>query len=124
MNNPKDFYYTSSHEWVQFISETVVRIGITDYAQTQLGDLVFIEMPEVGDTITAGGSFANVESVKGVSDVIAPVSGTIVSINEELLDAPQLMNEKAFEAWIIEVEGVMDKTGLLTAAEYNAICIC
>ena len=112
--------YTKSHEWVRENEDGTVLVGLTDYAQQELGDLVFVNLPEAGDTVTAGEPLGDVESVKAVSDVFCPVSGTVAEINEELLDAPQLINETPYEAWMIKVENVGDSEELLSAAEYEA----
>lgn len=114
-----DLMYTKSHEWVKEEGDVVV-VGLTDYAQSELGDLVFVNLPEAGDEVTVEETFADVESVKAVSDVYSPVSGTVAEINEELLDAPQLINEAAYDAWFVKVENVSDKAELLTAEEYSA----
>jgi len=120
MTNLEQLKYTKSHEWVLENADGTVTVGLTDYAQKELGDLVFVNLPVEGDEVTAGESFGDVESVKAVSDVFSPVSGTVAEVNEELLDAPQLINEQPYEAWLIKVENVGDKEELLTAAEYEA----
>lgn len=112
--------YTKSHEWVLENGDGTVTVGLTDYAQNELGDLVFVNLPMEGDTVTAGEPFGDVESVKAVSDVYCPISGTVAEVNEELLDAPQRINEAPYEAWMIKVENVGDKEEMLTAAEYEA----
>ena len=112
--------YTKSHEWVKENEDGTVTAGLTDYAQQELGDLVFVNLPEVGDAVTAGEAFGDVESVKAVSDVFSPVSGDVAEINEELLDAPQMINETPYDAWMIKVENVGDAEELLSAAEYEA----
>lgn len=114
-----DLMYTKSHEWIKEEGDLVV-VGLTDYAQHELGDLVFVNLPEAGDDVTVEETFADVESVKAVSDVYSPVSGTVSEINEELLDAPQLINEAAYDAWFVKVENVSEKAELLTAEEYSA----
>ena len=111
--------YSKSHEWVKEEDGAFV-IGLTDYAQSELGDLVFVNLPEEGDEITVGESFADVESVKAVSDVYAPVSGVVSEINEELLDAPERINESPYEAWFVKVKDVSEKEELLSAEEYEA----
>ena len=118
MNHPEELKYSKSHEWVKFLDDTTVLIGLTDYAQDALGDLVFVNLPEAGDEVTAGEAFADVESVKAVSDVFSPVTGTVVEINEELLDAPEQMNEDPYGAWLIKVENITAKDELLSAEEY------
>ena len=95
-------------------------IGLTDYAQSELGDLVFVNLPEEGDELAVGEAFADVESVKAVSDVYAPVAGTVSGINEELLDAPEKINEAPYEAWLVRVKDVTEKEALLSAEEYQA----
>lgn len=120
MNHPTELKYSKSHEWVKFIDETTALIGLTDYAQDALGDLVFVNLPEAGDEVTAGEAFADVESVKAVSDVFSPVTGTVAEVNEALLDAPEMMNEDPYGAWLIKVENITDKDELLSAEEYIA----
>ncbi|MDO5334736.1 MAG: glycine cleavage system protein GcvH [Coriobacteriia bacterium] len=120
-NIPADLKYAASHEWVKEEDGLTV-IGLTDFAQDALGDLVFVNLPEEGDEVTAGESFADVESVKAVSDVFSPVSGTVAAINEELLDAPESINEDPYGAWFIKVEGVTETEDLLDAAAYEAAC--
>ena len=118
MNHPEELKYSKSHEWVKFLDDTTALIGLTDYAQDALGDRVFVNLPEAGDEVTAGEAFADVESVKAVSDVFSPVTGTVAEINEELLDAPEQMNEDPYGAWLIKVENITDKDELLSAEEY------
>ena len=120
MTFPEDLKYSITHEWIRYEDETTAYIGITDYAQDQLGDLVFTNLPEAGDEVTAGEAFADVESVKAVSDVMSPVSGTITEVNEELADEPQLMNQTPYEAWFIKVTDITDTEELMTAEEYRA----
>lgn len=110
--------YSKSHEWVRFEGDTAV-IGLTDHAQSELGDLVFVNLPEAEDETTVGEPFADVESVKAVSDVYAPVSGTVYEINEELLDAPELINEAPYDAWFVKVRDITEKEELLSAEEYQ-----
>ena len=116
-----DRMYTESHEWVLFENDTTATIGLTDFAQSELGDLVFVNLPQVGDTLTAGETFADVESVKAVSDIFSPVTGTVVEVNEALLDAPQTINEDAYGAWFVKVEGITAKSALMDAAAYRAL---
>lgn len=115
----EELLYSKSHEWVKEEGEEMV-IGLTDYAQSELGDLVFVNLPEEGDELTVGKAFADVESVKAVSDVYAPVAGTVSEINEELLDAPEKINEAPYEAWLVRVKDVTEKEALLSAEEYQA----
>ncbi len=120
MTFPDELKYTKTHEWIRFEDETTAYIGITDYAQDQLGDLVFANLPEEGDELTAGDPFADVESVKAVSDVLSPVSGTVAEVNEELADAPQMMNESPYDAWFVRVEDITETEDLMSAEEYQA----
>ena len=116
---PDDLRYTDEHEWAR-ISGDIARIGVSDYAQDQLGDIVFVELPAVGDTIARGEVFGTLESVKAVSELYLPLSGEVVAVNTALTDAPELINQDPYEAWIIEVRptdaGEYDQ--LLTAAAY------
>ncbi|MBQ5953918.1 MAG: glycine cleavage system protein GcvH [Lachnospiraceae bacterium] len=121
MNNPVSLQYSRSHEWLSQDGDSAI-VGITDFAQHELGDVVFINLPEVGDEVVAGEAFGDVESVKAVSDLISPVSGTVREINEELLDAPELLNEDPYENWIIKVDNVTDTEDLLSAAAYADFC--
>jgi glycine cleavage system H protein len=123
MNVPGDLRYTSDHEWAR-LEDGRVRIGITDYAQDSLGDVVFVQLPEPGTTLEAGGAFGEVESTKSVSEIYAPVAGTVVEVNNELGDAPQRLNEDPYgEGWICVVEpsdpGAFE--GLLDAEAYRAL---
>ena len=123
MNVPDDLRYTSDHEWAR-LEDGRVRIGITDYAQDSLGDVVFVQLPEPGSTVEAGGAFGEVESTKSVSEVYAPVAGTVVEVNGELADAPQRLNEDPYgEGWIcvIEAGDPGDFEKLLDAEAYRAL---
>ena len=120
MNFPKELKYSRTHEWVRFQEDGTAYIGITDFAQDQLGDLVFVNLPSAGDTLQAGESFADVESVKAVSDVNAPVSGTVKEVNEALADAPEKMNEAPYDAWFVLAEDITGTEGLMSAEEYEA----
>lgn len=122
-NVMNDCLYTKSHEYVR-IEGLCAYVGITDYAQRQLGNVVYVDMPEVGDEVTAEEEFGAVESVKAASDLISPVSGTVEEINEDLEDNPELINEDAFKNWIIKVK-LSDKSeldNLLTPEQYQNIC--
>ena len=121
MNFPAELKYTKDHEWMVMEGDIAV-IGISDFAQDALGDVVFINLPEVGDTVTAGESFGDVESVKAVSDVNSPVTGVIVEVNEELADSPENLNSDPYGSWIIKVENVTEEEELLDAAAYEAFC--
>ena len=120
-NIPANLKYSKSHEWV-LEEDGVFTIGLTDYAQDALGDIVFINLPEEGDSVTAGEAFSDVESVKAVSDLVCPVTGTVCAVNEELLDQPELLNKAPYDAWIIKVENITDTEELLDAAAYEAFC--
>lgn len=118
-----DLRYAESHEWVKLEGD-IATVGITDYAQHALGNIVYVDMPEVGDEVTAGEDFGAVESVKAASDLVSPVSGEVVEVNEALADAPELINEDAFNNWIMKVK-VSDPSeidALLDAAAYENIC--
>lgn len=119
MNFPKELKYTKTHEWVRFTDEKTAYIGITDFAQDQLGDLVFVNLPSEGDALTAGEAFADVESVKAVSDVNSPVTGTVAKVNEELADAPEKMNETPYEAWFVMAEDISGTEELMDAEAYE-----
>lgn len=121
MNCPENLRYSKSHEWVKKEGD-IIEIGLTDYAQDALGDLVFVNLPEVGDPVTAGEAFGDVESVKAVSDVFSPVSGTVCEVNEELLDHPEYINEAPYDAWLIRVENAEEEEELLDADAYEAHC--
>ena len=121
MNYPTDLKYTKSHEWIRYEGDVAV-VGISDFAQDALGDVVFVNLPQVGDEVTAGESFGDVESVKAVSDLISPVSGVVLEVNEELDDSPENLNSDPYGAWIIKVENVTDEEELLDAAAYEAFC--
>jgi glycine cleavage system H protein len=115
---PEELQYTRSHEWVRTEGETAT-VGITDHAQDELGDIVFVELPEVGATFDAGESFGTVESVKAVSDLYAPVCGEVVEVNEALDDTPEKINEDPYgEGWIIKLR-VSDEGSLLSASDYE-----
>jgi glycine cleavage system H protein len=120
MAYPATYRYTKEHEWIQ-VDGKIGTIGITDYAQNSLGDIVFVDLPKVGDTIEAGKSFGSVESVKAVSDLFAPVSGTVTAVNDDLKDAPEKINSDANTTWMLKVELSDGKQvdGLLTAADYE-----
>jgi len=120
MEIKNDRMYTKSHEWVLFENDTTATVGLSDFAQSELGDLVFVNLPQVGDAVTAGETFADVESVKTVSDVFSPVTGTVAAVNEALNDAPQKINEDAYGAWLAKFENITGKEELMDAAAYQA----
>jgi glycine cleavage system H protein len=121
MAYPTTYKYTKEHEWLD-VSGNIGSIGITDYAQSTLGDIVFVEMPKIGDTVTGGATFGSVESVKAVSDLYSPISGTVTAINEELASSPDKINEDAHATWIIKVElsDPAQVDSLLDAPAYEA----
>ncbi|MCS1351965.1 glycine cleavage system protein GcvH [Mechercharimyces sp. CAU 1602] len=124
MNLPQNLRYSDEHEWVKDEGAEKVRIGITDFAQSELGDIVFVELPEVGDDITANEPFGSVESVKTVSELYAPVSGKVVEVNGELEDSPENVNESPYESgWmvVVEVSDHADMEKLLSAEKYGAM---
>ena len=118
---PAELSYTTSHEWVSVEGDTYT-IGLTDFAQDALGDLVFVNLPMEGDEVVAGEAFADVESVKAVSDVFSPVTGVVVEVNEDLLDAPESINEDPYDAWFVRVGDVSEVGELLDADAYEAHC--
>ncbi len=122
MNTPDHLRYTKSHEWVLFADDGTAKVGLTDHAQDALGDLVFVNLPQVGDALTCGEALGDVESVKAVSDVYSPVTGTVKAVNEDLLDTPEAINADPYGAWLVEVEDITDQEELLDAAAYEAHC--
>lgn len=122
MNVPETLKYTKSHEWLKEEADGRYTMGLTDYAQKQLGDIVFVNLPMEGAPATAGEALADVESVKAVADVFSPVTGTVAAVNEDLMDEPQQINQAPYEAWIAKISDVTDTEELLTAAEYADFC--
>lgn len=120
MNYPNHLQYSKSHEWVEKLGGNMVRIGLTDFAQSELGDIVFVNLPNVGDTLVLEESFADVESVKAVSDIYSPVSGEVTDVNGDLEDEPERINDDCYDAWLIEAECNVLPDDLLTAQEYDA----
>ena len=120
MSYPSDFKYTKEHEWIKPEGQNA-SVGITSYAQDSLGDIVFVDLPKAGAEITAGKTFGSVESVKAVSDLYAPVSGTVTAVNAELATAPEMINKDAHSAWMIKItlKDPAELNGLLTAADYE-----
>lgn len=122
MNNPTDILYAKTHEWVRVEGEKAV-IGITDHAQHALGDITYVELPAVGDTLAAGQEMGAVESVKAASDLYSPVSGEVVAVNEVLNDSPEVVNQSPYEqGWMVRVRLSSAPSGLLSAAEYESVC--
>lgn len=120
MNFPAELKYTKDHEWVKMLDDTTALVGISDFAQSELGDLVFVNLPAVGDEVVAGEAACDVESVKAVSDVMSPVTGSVAEVNEELDDSPELLNSDPYGAWIMKIENITDFSELLSAEEYEA----
>jgi glycine cleavage system H protein len=120
-DSPADLKYTKSHEWVRTLPDGNVEVGITDHAQSALGDLVFVEVPEAGRSLKAGDTFAVVESVKAASDVYAPIAGTVIEGNAALGGQPELINSEPYQGgWIMRLKPASAPQGLLSAAEYQA----
>lgn len=121
---PDDLAYTAEHEWVKAEGEDTVRVGITDYAQQALGDIVFVDLPNVGDEIQAGTTFGEVESTKSVSELFAPIDGVVLEVNEDLADEPDLINSDAYgRGWVLRVSISNDAQmqNLLSASDYRAL---
>ncbi|PVZ10383.1 MULTISPECIES: glycine cleavage system protein GcvH [unclassified Pseudomonas] len=121
-NIPADLRYAESHEWARLEADGTVTVGISDHAQEALGDVVFVELPEVGKLVDAGGNLSVVESVKAASDIYAPVAGEVVAVNDELANSPELVNEQPYEAWFFKIKpnDSADLQKLLDAAGYKA----
>ena len=119
--NPEELKYTKTHEWVKEENGLHV-VGLTDFAQDALGDIVFVNLPNVGDEIKAGGALGDVESVKAVSDVFSPVTGVVAEVNEAVLDNPAAVNEDCYGAWLIKVENVTETEELLDNKAYEEVC--
>ena len=119
--NPEELKYAVTHEWVKLEDNNIVKVGITDFAQEELGDLVYIELPEVGRQLAVEEQCAVVESVKTASDLFSPVAGEVIAINESLTDEPELVNEDAFATWLfsMKIKNVDDLERLLTAEDYE-----
>lgn len=116
-----DRLYAQSHEWVKLQEDGTAWVGVSDYAQSELGDLVFVNLPQEGDEVQKGDTLADVESVKAVSDIYSPVAGVVEAINEELLDAPEKINTAPYEAWLCRLRDVQpEREGLMDAAAYQA----
>ena len=124
MNFPAELKYSKSHEWVKDLGNGLFEIGLSDHAQKELGDIVFVNLPQAGDELKAGKSFADLESVKAVSDVYSPINGTVKEVNEKLLDAPESINKAPYESWFIRAEGSVGVSvgeKLLSAEEYQIL---
>ena len=123
MNIPANLRYTSEHEWIR-VEGNEAFVGITDYAQSELGEIVFVDVNTVGETVAQGDVFGSVEAVKTVSDLNMPVSGEVLEFNEALNDQPELVNNDPYGAWIAKIENISDFEELLTAEEYRAYRNC
>lgn len=121
MVKAEEVKFSKSHEWILFDGEKA-KIGLSTHAQEQLGDIVFIDLPEEGDEVTKGESFADIESVKAVSEAYSPVTAVITAVNKDLLDSPELINSQPEDTWLIEVEGIGESEDLMTAEEYKKFC--
>lgn len=122
MTTPENLKYTKSHEWVSKLENGNWQVGLTDFAQSSMGDIVFVNLPEEGDEAALGQGIAEVESVKTVSDVYSPIAGTVAAVNEALADTPEQINESAYEAWLFEITPSGETEELLDAAAYIAYC--
>ena len=120
MNFPANLKYTKTHEWAKGLEGGVYEIGLTDYAQHEMGDIVFVNLPQAGDSVTVGASFADMESVKAVSDIYSPITGPVTEINEKILAAPESINKAPYDAWLIRAKGTAPEGELISAAEYEA----
>ena len=122
MTLPNDRKYTSSHEWLLDLGNGTYRVGLSDFAQHSLGDIVFIDLPQAGDKVTAESSLGDVESVKAVSEVLSPVSGTVAAANDAVVSAPESINTDPYGVWLIEVSDVTAFAELMDAGAYEAFC--
>ena len=120
MNIPKNLLYTKTHEWVEEDGDTM-KVGLTEHATEQLGDLVFINLPEVGDSVEAEGDFGDVESVKAVSDVLSPATGEVTAVNETALDSPEAVNADPYGVWLAQIGNITAKRELLSPEEYEKL---
>lgn len=123
MNVPKELMYTNDHEWTKF-DNNIVTIGVTDFAQGELGDIIFIELPEIGSEIEKDEAFGTIEAVKTVTDLLSPITGKVIEVNEELEDSPELVNEDCYDkGWFVKIEiaDLSEKDKLLSAEDYQAI---
>ncbi len=122
-NTPAELKYTEEHEWAKLDGE-VITVGITDFAQSSLGDIVFLELPEVGTSLDKNAAFGVVESIKSVSDLYSPLAGEVVEVNSDLVDSPESINEDAYSSWMIKLKlaNTADYDGLLNADQYKSFC--
>ncbi|MDQ7089190.1 MAG: glycine cleavage system protein GcvH [Methylococcales bacterium] len=120
---PNDLHYAKTHEWIKLESDNIARVGISDFAQSQLGDLVYVELPSIGDKVDTSHSCAVVESVKAASDLFAPVSGIITAVNTDLTDSPELVNDEPYESWIfcLKIDDLEALKTLMSANDYQTL---
>lgn len=122
MKTPKDLFFAESHEWVKFAGDGTALVGISDHAQSKMGDVAFINLCDEGDGFAAGDTLGDIESIKAVSDIYCPVSGIVKRVNDELLDNPALINSKPYESWLVELEDVEQNEELMDAESYDKYC--
>jgi len=122
MAAPKDLKFSKTHEWVKFLDDSTALTGLTDFAQKSLGDLVFVNMPAVGDKVTCGEPFTDIESVKAVSEINSQITGVIVDVNFDVGNAPQKINEDPYGSWVIKVGEISKKADLMNAEDYDKFC--
>ena len=122
MNIPVNLKYAKTHEWIKDLGNGLFEIGISDFAQKELGDIVYVNLPQTGESLEKGKPFAVLESVKAVSDIYSPINGTVREVNEKVLSAPESINREPYEAWLIRVEGSIPEGTLLSAEEYKEVC--
>ncbi len=119
MQIPSDFFFSKTHEWVKFNEDGTALIGLTDHAQEAMGDIAFINLCDEGETYEAGDVLGDVESIKAVTDIYAPVGGTVIAVNEEVLDSPELVNSDPYGSWLVELEDLKGKEALLDSLAYE-----
>ena len=119
MGTPEGLFFSNDHEWIRFPEEGRAVIGITDFAQQALGDILFVNLCAAGDSVKTGDALGDVESIKSVSEIISPISGVVTSVNEKVLETPDLINRSPYDAWLIEMGSVADTGALITADEYE-----
>jgi glycine cleavage system H protein len=122
MTSPKGLMFSKTHEWVKFLDDGTALTGLADFAQKALGDLVFLRTPVVGDSVTSGEPYTDIESVKAVSDIYSHVTGVITEVNEEVGDSPQKINDDPYGSWIIKVGNITGKSELMDMYEYDTFC--
>jgi len=123
MSIPENLKYSKTNEWLSAAGESSAKIGLTDFAQKRMGGIVFVDLPNVGDTVAAGQSFGDVESTKAAFELISPVSGIVEAINEEVLNEPEKINSAPYESWLIEVSGITSQIEMMDADVYGSACM-